>query len=126
MNFDGLVPVIQCQHIEETLAFYQSAFRYVLISKTETENDLSWAYIRSDNTLLMLQKADSEASREQSSGNFTLHYYTSDVAAQRQFMTARGFSAGELYDTPYHIRQFSIVDPEGNTLTIGQDMRASS
>lgn len=127
MNFDGLIPVIQCHHIEKTLDFYQRAFRYIIISKTESENDLVWAHIRSDNTRLMLQKAPDITAgttlEAQSSGNFTLHYYTSDVVAQHQFMTARGFSVGKMYDTPYYIRQFSIVDPEGNTLTVGQEIQ---
>ncbi|HED33351.1 MAG TPA: hypothetical protein ENJ08_03915 [Gammaproteobacteria bacterium] len=127
MNFDGLIPVIQCRHIEETLDFYQRAFRYIIIGKTESENSLSWVHIRSDNTQLMLQRAVDVAAesgpKAQLSGNFTLHYYTSDVVAQHQFMTARGFSVGKMQDTPYYIRQFSIVDPEGNTLTVGQEMQ---
>jgi len=126
MNFDGLIPVIQCHHIDETLDFYQRAFRYIIISKTESENGLSWVHIRSDNTQLMLQKiTDNEAetpSNVQPPGNFTLHYYTPDVIAQHQFMTARGFSVGKMHDTPYDIKQFNIVDPEGNALTVGQNM----
>jgi len=134
MNFDGLIPVIQCRYIEKTLAFYQSAFRYTVISKTQSANGLSWAFIQSDNTRLMLQKTppaapeqqDEQQGKQQATGNFTLHYYTSDVAAQHQFMTARGFLVGELHNTPYHIRQFSIIDPEGNRLTVGQDMQSTS
>ena len=124
MNFEGLVPVIQCNHIEETLAFYQTAFRYIIINKTETDDGLQWVHLKSDNTVLMLQKAAQDVARQQSSGNFTLHYYTSDVTAQHQFMTARGISVGELEDTTYHVRQFRVVDPEGNQLSIGQDVRS--
>ncbi len=128
MNFDGLIPVIQCHHIKETLDFYQRAFRYTVISKTESENELVWAHIGSDNTRLMLQKTpdipENASPKVQFSGNFILHYYTPDVLAQHQFMTARGFSVGKMYDTPYYVRQFNIVDPEGNTLTVGQDMQS--
>ncbi len=120
MNFDGLIPVILCHHIEKTLAFYQNAFRYIIISKTETEKGLQWVHIKSDNTFLMLQKISEDIDNHQSAGNFTLHYYTSDVTAQHNFMTARGIKTGELEDTAYHIRQFKVQDPEGNTLSIGQ------
>ncbi|VAW70554.1 hypothetical protein MNBD_GAMMA09-2222 [hydrothermal vent metagenome] len=120
MNFDGLIPVILCRHIEKTLAFYQNAFRYIIINKTETDDGLQWAHIKSDNTFLMLQKIKSTADSHQAVGNFTLHYYTSDVTAQHSFMTARGIKTGELEDTAYHVRQFKVTDPEGNILSIGQ------
>ena len=146
MNFEGLIPVIQCQHIEQTLEFYQQALRYIIISKTETDAGLQWAYIKSDNTFLMLQKntnsIDSsqqsfqelsqelshELSHELSRGsyhaaNIILHYYTRDVSAQRQFMAAKGIMVGQLEDTAYHIRQFFVEDPEGNKIVIGQDIK---
>jgi len=122
MNFEGLIPVIQCQHIEQTLEFYQQALRYIVISKTQTDAGLQWAYIKSDNTYLMLQKNSN--SREQSqSANIVLHFYTSDVSAQRQFMAAKGIKVGQLEDTAYYIRQFFVNDPEGNKIAIGQDIK---
>lgn len=122
MNFEGLIPVIQCQYIEQTLDFYQQAFRYIIISKTETDTGLQWAYIKSDNTHLMLQK--SIYSPETAFiDKIILHYYTSDVTAQHQFMAARGFNVGHLEDTAYHIRQFYIEDPEGNKIAVGQDLK---
>jgi len=138
MNFEGLIPVIQCQYIEQTLEFYQQALRYIVISKTETDAGLQWAYIKSDNTFLMLQKNTNfiesshdsirELSRELSQGshqaaNIILHYYTCDVSAQRQFMAAKGIKVGQLEDTAYHIRQFFVEDPEGNKIVIGQDIK---
>jgi len=146
MNFEGLIPVIKCQHIEQTLEFYQQALRYIIIRKTETEAGLQWAYIKSDNTFLMLQKntnsmdssddSFSELSQDLSQDlseklsanstqatNILLHFYTGDVAAQRQFMAAKGIMVGQLEDTAYHIRQFFVEDPEGNKIVIGQDIK---
>ena len=122
MNFEGLIPVIQCKNIEKTLEFYQQAFRYIIINKTETEEGLQWAYIKSDNTLLMLQK-NSINTDIQAAGKIILHYYTSDITAQHQFMTARGIKTGQIEDTAYHVRQFYIDDPEGNRIAIGQDIK---
>lgn len=122
MNFEGLIPVIQCQHIEKTLAFYQQALRYIIINKTENDAGLQWAYIKSDNTTLMLQKKSVSISNS-SSNNIILHYFTSDVAAQHQFMAAKGVNVGQLEDTAYHIRQFYVSDPEGNKIAIGQDVK---
>ncbi len=121
MNFEGLIPVIQCRHIEQTLEFYQQAFRYIIVSKTETEEGLQWAYIKSDNTWLMLQKNSANADIP-ASGKIILHYYTSDITAQHQFMTARGIKVGQIEDTAYHIRQFTIIDTEGNRIVVGQNI----
>ena len=119
MEFKGLIPVIQCNQIDQTLAFYQQAFRYIIINKTITDDGLQWAYLKSDNTYLMLQKStahllhnvQSEETlnknskiEQQFSGKIILHYYTSDVTAQHRFMTAKGIKVGEIENTPYHIR----------------------
>ncbi|MCW8934207.1 MAG: VOC family protein [Gammaproteobacteria bacterium] len=122
MNFEGLVPVIQCTYIEKTLEFYQQALRYIIISKTESDTGLQWAYIKSDNTYLMLQK-NTETLPQTHNKAIVLHYFTSDVSAQHQFMTARGINVGQIEDTAYHVRQFFIEDPEGNKIAIGQDIK---
>lgn len=122
MHFEGLVPVIQCKHIEKTLEFYQQALRYIIVNKTESDTGLQWAYIKSDNTYLMLQK-NTEIASHGHSNPIVLHYFTSDISAQHQFMTARGFKVGQIEDTAYHVRQFFLVDPEGNKVAIGQDIK---
>lgn len=123
MNFEGLIPVIQCQKIQKTLEFYQQALRYIVIKKTENESGLQWAYLKSDNTFLMLQKIDDTAANKVNSGNIILHYYTPDITSQHQFMTARGISVGDIENTPYHVRRFFVIDPEGNTISIGQNSK---
>jgi catechol 2,3-dioxygenase-like lactoylglutathione lyase family enzyme len=122
MNFDGLIPVIQCQQIDKTLEFYQQALRYIVVTKTETDKGLQWAYIKSDNTYLMLQKVQHLESHLQSN-NIILHFYTSDVTAQHQFMAAKGVKVGQLEDTAYHVKQYVIQDPEGNRISIGQSIK---
>jgi len=121
MNFEGLIPVLQCHKIDETLDFYQSALRYIIIKKTVTDKGLQWAYLKSDNTFLMLQKDDRDSTSTPSSGNIFLHYYTSDITAQHQFMTAKGIKVGQIQNTPYDMSEFFIQDPEGNKIAIGQD-----
>ena len=123
MNFEGLIPVIQCHQIQKTLEFYQQAFRYIIINKTENASGLQWVYLKSDNTFLMLQKIDDTAVNDVNSGNIILHYYTPDITSQHQFMTARGISVGEIENTPYHVRRFFVVDPEGNTISVGENTK---
>jgi len=128
MEFQGLIPVIQCEQIDNTLNFYQQAFRYIIINKTTTDEGLQWAHLKSDNTFLMLQKkaakCDQVNLKELTSGNIVLHYYTSDIAAQHRFMTAKGIKVGEIENTPYHISQFFTQDPEGNVIAVGQETKS--
>ena len=121
MKLEGLIPVLQCLKIEKTLDFYQQALRYIVINKTETDLGLQWAYIKSDNTYLMLQRA-SETINQNHSDKILLHYYTTDITAQHQFMAVRGINVGQIDDTAYYIRQFYVEDPEGNKISIGQDI----
>ncbi len=123
MELKGLVPVINCQQIDKTLDFYQQAFRYIILRKTETDEGLQWVYLKSDNTFLMLQNQSQLGTNQAGSGNIMLHYYTSDITAQHQFMTARGINAGPVQDTGYDMKQFYVTDPEGNRISIGQNRK---
>jgi uncharacterized glyoxalase superfamily protein PhnB len=122
MQFEGLIPVLICQQIENTLMFYQKAFRYIIIQQSQDQQGrLHWAHLKSDNTTLMLQRCIDDASSTQSStGNIMLHYYTSDILAQQRYMRANGVVVGEIETTSYDMQQFHVTDPEGNLLSIGQ------
>lgn len=123
MKFEGLIPVIQCGNIEHTLEFYQQALRYIIIKQTIVDGELQWCHLKSDNTYIMLQQSNRSGINQRNSGNIVLHYYTLDITAQHQFMTAKGINVGQIEDTSYHMRQFFVDDPEGNTIVIGQNMK---
>lgn len=116
------MPVIRCGLIDEMLRFYQSAFRYIIINKTQTADGLQWVHLKSDNSYLMLQKNHHTSEKKSNSGNILLYYYTNDVTAQHQFMTARGIKVGEIEDTTYHVRQYFVKDPEANVIAVGQNI----
>src|SRR6056297_1351891 len=123
MQFEGLIPVLICQQIENTLAFYQQALRYIIIHKSlDAQGQLHWAHLKSDNTTLMLQRHTGDHATQGQAGNIMLHYYTSDILAQQRYMRARGIVVGEIETTPYDMKQFHVTDPEGNLLSIGQAM----
>lgn len=121
MQFEGLIPVLICQQIENTLAFYQQAFRYIIIQQShDAQGLLHWAHLKSDNTALMLQRRTDDHAADTQAGNIMLHYYTSDILAQQRYMRANGIVVGEINTTPYDMKQFYVTDPEGNLLSIGQ------
>ena len=121
MHFQATVPVILCHNIEATLEFYQQAFRYILIDKTITQQGMVWAYLKSDNCYLMLKKSEhSNPKQVTENDSVMLYYYTDDVEAQHRFMTAKGFPVSPLHASDYNMKEFFLVDPEGNKLGIGQ------
>ena len=121
MQFEGLIPVLLCQQIENTLAFYQQAFRYIIIQQShDAQGRLHWVHLKSDNTTLMLQRLTGSQAVQPQAGNIMLHYYTSDILAQQRFMRAKGIMVGEIEITPYDMKQFYITDLEGNKLSVGE------
>ncbi|TNF34509.1 MAG: hypothetical protein EP315_07090 [Gammaproteobacteria bacterium] len=123
MKFQGVVPVISCQHIEQTLRFYEQAFRYVVINKNVTTEGLQWVHLKSDNSFLMLQRQATENPAQITKNDkILLYYYTDDVEDQFRFMQARGIDPDTIATTEYGMKEYYLTDPEGNRLCIGQKM----
>jgi uncharacterized glyoxalase superfamily protein PhnB len=122
MQLTGSVPVLGCNNIEETLNFYQQALQFVIVNQRKSEQGLEWVYLKSGNTLLMLEnfKIDEKA------GGSRNYLYTDDAAALHHFLNAKGFTTGELTTTSYGMQEFDLNDPEGHHLTIGQENTGSN
>ncbi len=118
MKLLGGIPVIACQHIEQTLAFYQRALQFVILNRRDDEQGLAWAHLQSGEVALMLEKKPSSTSP--SSGAVRLYYFVDQVAELHHYLRANQFKPGELYQTDYGSQEFDITDPEGNRLTLGQ------
>lgn len=122
MKLQRLIPVINCQHIKETLAFYQQALGYVVLKReNNSQGNPRWLYIKSDNTELMLiDSSDNKPKKPVKSDIITLYYYTDDVDTRYNFLLAKGFQPGKVTATDYGMREIILFDPEGNKLIIGQ------
>ncbi len=118
MKLLGGIPVIACQHIEQTLAFYQRALQFVILNRRDDDQELAWAHLQSGEVVLMLEKADPAANI--ASGQIRLYYFVDNVAELHHYLRANQFKPGELYQTVYGSQEFDITDPEGNRLTLGQ------
>lgn len=117
MQLTGSVPVLGCNNIEETLNFYQQALQFIIVNQRKSEQGLEWVYLKSSNTLLMLEKHKSN----EKAGGSRIYLYTDDAAAMHHFLNAKGYSPDELITTSYGMQEFNLNDPEGHHLTIGQE-----
>jgi len=114
------IPVLQCRDIDNTLAFYLDCLRFVTVKRRESDEGLQWVHIMHGDTTLMLQRVDSEPAEEFGSGNIDMYFYVDNIDEFHHFLQSRGYPVTDVFQTPYRIQEFSLKDPEGNTLTLGK------
>jgi uncharacterized glyoxalase superfamily protein PhnB len=119
------IPVLNCQSIELTLNFYQQLFQFVVIKKREQHGQLRWVHIMHGNTTLMLQAAeqavDSENNHLQQS-NITLYFFINNLKELHHFIKVKHTNVSDIVVTDYQMQEFSLMDPEGNKITVGQQL----
>lgn len=120
MKLNGVIPVIEVDNIERQLAFYQQAFRFIIINKRIGPRGMEWVHLKSDNTYLMLSQRSNDSASPSCHHNITLYYYTDDVLSNHRYMKAKGIAVGEISATPYGMMEYQLYDTEGNQLAVGQ------
>ncbi|MFW2371684.1 MAG: VOC family protein [Gammaproteobacteria bacterium] len=123
MQIKALVPVLDCLYLEKTLAFYQQAFSCIIVSQREGEAGLEWVHLKTDGIFLMLVRQMEKTSQSPIGDNNLFYYYTDDVEGYYRFIKARGFKPTEIQITEYGMKEFFLLDPEGNRLAIGQSVK---
>ena len=115
------IPVLNCQSIEDTLKFYQQLLHFVIVKKRDLDGSLVWVHLMNGDTTLMLQAIEQKKMdvpvRQQF--NISLYYFVNDINELRHFLKAKSINVPELKTTGYNMSEFSLCDPEGNTVTIG-------
>ena len=119
------IPVLNCQHIEDTLAFYQQILHFVVVKKRDLNNSLCWVHLMNGDTTLMLQAVSKDSSREETPqiSKITLYYFVSDIKELYHFIKAKYNNVSDLIVTDYKMQEFFLSDPEGNVLTIGMSVK---
>jgi uncharacterized glyoxalase superfamily protein PhnB len=120
MKLQGVIPVIKVANLQRQLEFYQQAFRFIILNKRSGPTGLEWVHLKSDNTELMLLQSSSSANILATQQNITLYYYTDDVLSSHRYMKAKGVAVSDLSETAYGMMEYTLEDPEGNKLAIGQ------
>lgn len=122
MQIKASVPVLACHQLESTLAFYQQALNCIIVGQRTGDAGLEWVHLKTDNIFLMLVRDPESQSPTRSTDKNLFYYYTDDVEGYYRFIKARGFKPTELHTTEYGMKEFFLVDPEGNRLAIGQSV----
>lgn len=131
----GAIPVLNCHSIDASLSFYTQLLQFVVVNKREREGRLDWVHLMHGETTLMLQVATealgiqaaqpSGPSSEDAPSNIrqspiSLYFFVTDIKDLHHFVKAKNNSVSALKETDYRMQEFSMSDPEGNTVTFGQ------
>lgn len=118
----GIIPVVNCQSIDKTLNFYQQILQFVVIKKRQTHDQLQWVHIMHGSITLMLQTAEpplAETAHTQQS-KITLYFFVDNIDELHHLIKVKYKTVSDIRITDYQVREFSLLDPEGNTITVGQ------
>jgi len=116
------IPVLHCQSIEDTLAFYQQLLQFVLVNKRESEGKLVWAHLMHGDTTLMLQAIEAQNSEPAPAlkSNISLYFFVGNIKELHHIIKAKDHPVSAIETRDYQMQEFSLCDPEGNTITVGQ------
>lgn len=118
------IPVLHCQAIDDTLAFYQQLLQFVVVKKREADGVLVWAHLMHGDTTLMLQaneQKNPQLSATQNS-NISLYFFIDNIEDLHHLIKAKNYAVSVIETRDYQMQEFSLYDPEGNTVTVGQKL----
>ncbi len=121
------IPVLNCQSIESTLDFYQRILQFVVVKKRELNGRVHWVHLMHGNVTIMLQRIGQQSEKlsplespQQSS--ISLYFFSNNIKDLHHFVTVNYKNVSDLALTDYQMQEFSLSDPEGNTVVIGQSV----
>ena len=116
------IAVLHCQSIETSLDFYQQLLQFVVVNKREVNGQLQWLHLMHGDTTLMLQAENPPVTglAESPRPKISLYFFVNDINKLHHFIKAKYKKVSDVESTDYKMREFNLLDPEGNTITIGQ------
>jgi len=115
------IPVLHCQSIETTLEFYQRILHFVIVKKRNQDDKLSWVHIMHGETTLMLQAVANVSITEVSAQKkISLYFFVDNIEDLQHLIKAKNSACSEIVVSEYSMKEFTLLDPEGNNIIIGQ------
>jgi len=119
------IPVLNCRFIEATLDFYQRILQFVVVNKRESNGSVFWVHLMHGDVTVMLQRSGQQSEKlsplespQQSS--ILLYFFSNNINELHHFINVNYNNVSDLILTDYQMQEFSLLDPEGNTVMIGQ------
>jgi len=121
IQLSGTVTLLQVFDMPTSLRFYRDLLGFTVIQQSQPVDRCGWAWLRRDDTELMLNTAYEDASRPagpdpdriQAHGDTILYFGCPDVDAAYAFIRSKGIPASAPKNAPYGMRQLHFQDPDG-------------
>ena len=117
--------MLNCQFIETTLDFYQRILQFVVVNKRESNGSVFWVHLMHGDVTVMLQRTGQPSEKlsplespQQSS--ISLYFFSNNIKELHHFITVNYNNVSDLILTDYKMQEFNLLDPEGNTVIVGQ------
>ena len=127
LRLRAVVPSLTVGDIAKSIAWYRDVMGFVVAQEMEQEGQLVAAMLEAGDCRFLLGQDDFEKGRDRQKGiGFRLYCSTvQDVDTLAANVQARGGElAQEPTDQPWGARDFTVVDPDGFTLSISTEMPA--
>ncbi len=123
MHIDRLVPLLNVEDPERSIAFYTATLGFQVAETAEADGRTVRALLRNGSVTLMINRpghADSAARRRRPSYGDVVLYITVPSARESQTaLRAAGVAAGEVALEAHGMEAFSLRDPDGYEIAIG-------
>jgi uncharacterized glyoxalase superfamily protein PhnB len=117
------IPVLNCQSIETTLDFYQRILQFVVVKKRELNGRVHWVHLMHGNVTIMLQRIGPQSEKQNpQQSRISLYFFSNNIKDLHHFISVNYKNVSDLVLTDYQMQEFSLSDPEGNTVIIGQSV----
>ena len=124
------IPILTCNSILQTQDFYLQLLQFVVVNKREAEEQLQWVHLMHGDTALMLEKAELESKIESKTeskpvvadqaSKISLYFFVDDIEALHHRVKLKHPAVSDIMLTDYRMKEFTMYDPEGNRVVIGQ------
>lgn len=117
------IPVLNCQFFTITLDFYRRMLQFVVVNQRQSNGVVQWVHLMHGDVTLMLQRVPPSQMPQPEPlprSRITLYFYLNNIKELHHFIAANGVSVSDLSFTDYKIQEFSLLDPEGNKIILGQ------
>ncbi len=127
------IPVLNCCSTEATLDFYKQMLQFVEVNKRQSKGVVHWVHLMHGDVTVMLQRVGQCIEKQAASGvqsesalerlpqsRISLYFFSNNIKGLHHFISVNYTNVSDLYFTDYRMQEFSLLDPEGNTVIVGQ------
>ena len=118
MAFNSLIPTLEVESMDKTIAFYESFLDFKCISRDAN----NWAFLKKDDVEIMLSSRFYEDKFPNPFFTGGLYIYVDDIDVIWQILKDRVDICYPIENFEYGMREFAIFDNNGYRLQFGQEL----